>query len=96
MRVQFILAARAMEKSYFKCLFLGWFPKCIITLQLTSSKLASAGALLKASNFSWDNLRAEKEKGLKVSGKTGSQRRPQAMESDRCGFKSWLSHLLAV
>lgn len=85
-----------MEKSYFECLFLGWFPKCVSSLQLTSAKLASAEALLKVSPFQWNDLRGRKETGRMVTGETGSQRRPQAMESDSYEIKSWLFHLLVM
>lgn len=79
---QCILAAKVIGKSYFECLFLGRFPKCVSSLQLTSVKLASAEALLKASHFQWNDLGGRKEIGRMVTGETGSQRGPQAMESE--------------
>lgn len=87
-----------MEKSYFKCLFLGWVPKFITSFQLTSAKLASMEAVLKASNFQSNDLGGGTEMGMMVPREGGSQRRPQAMESksDKCGIKCWRFHLLAM
>lgn len=52
-------------------------------------------ALLTASHFQWNDLEDRKEMGMMVAGETGSQRKPQALESDRCEVKSRLFCLLA-